>query len=58
MTNPEDKTVGDDGLTDAEREASAQRYRDATSLTPGQIQETKQVLSDQRQAIVNETNRL
>ncbi len=38
-----------------EREASAQT---ATSLTPRKSKETKQVLSDQRQAIVNETKRL
>lgn len=46
--------VGTDGLTDTEREACAQRYRDATSLTPEQIQKAKQVLSDQRQATVDE----
>ena len=48
--------IGSDGLTDNERELSAQRYRDATSLTPEQIQKAKQMLSVQRQAIVNEAN--
>jgi len=50
--------IGSDGLTDNERELSAQRYRDATSLTPEQIQKAKQMLSVQRQAIVNEAKRL
>lgn len=64
--------VGDDGLTDTEigdayasansdqalENEAAQRYRDATSLTPEQIQKAKRVLSDQRQAIVNEAKRL
>lgn len=50
--------IGSDGLTDNERELSAQRYRDATSLTSEQIQKAKQMFSDQRQAIVNEAKRL
>ncbi|MFA7265461.1 MAG: hypothetical protein WC054_04030 [Candidatus Nanopelagicales bacterium] len=54
MTNPEEEAVGDDGLTDEDREASAQRYRDATNLTPEQIQKAKQVLQEVRDGLEND----